>query len=59
VQSSSHSSSVLSLATSQYQQYQPTIKQENSIPQSVPTPCPQANTVPSSGKFQYQDMQIL
>lgn len=59
VQFSSHSSSVPLLATSQYQQYQSTIKQENSIRQSVPTSCPQVNTVPPSGKFQYQDMQNL
>lgn len=50
VQSSSHSSSVPLLATSQYQQYQPTIKQENSIPHSVPTSCPQVNTVPPSAQ---------
>jgi hypothetical protein len=37
------------LATSQYQ---PTIKQENTIPQSLPTSCPQVATVPPSGKFQ-------
>jgi hypothetical protein len=60
VQSSSSSpSSVPLLATSQYQQYQPTIKQENIIPQSVPTSCPQVATVPPSGKFQYQDIEIL
>jgi hypothetical protein len=46
-------SSVPLLATSQYQQYQPTIKQENSTPQSVPTSCPQVATAPPSGKFQY------
>ncbi|XP_023726900.1 putative protein TPRXL, partial [Cryptotermes secundus] len=45
VQSSSSPSSVPLLATSQYQ---PTIKQEISIPQSVPTSCPQVATVPPS-----------
>lgn len=60
VQSSSLTpSSVPLLATSQYQQYQPTITEENSIPQSVPTSCPPVATVPPTGKFQYQDMQIL
>jgi hypothetical protein len=59
VQSSSSTPSVPLLAASQYQQYQPTIKEENSTPQSVPTSCPPVATVPPSGKFQYQDMQLL
>jgi hypothetical protein len=58
VQSSS-SFSVPLLATSQYQQYQPTVQQENSIPQSVPVSFPPIATVAPFGKFQYQGTSFL
>jgi hypothetical protein len=49
--SSSISSSVPLLAASQYQQYQPLVKQEGSIPQFVPTSLPPVATVAPVGKF--------
>ena len=51
LQSSSATSTVPLLASSQYQQYQPLVKQEGSIPLSAPTSFPPVATVAPSGKF--------
>jgi hypothetical protein len=53
------SSSAPLLATSQYQQYHPTLQQGNSAPQSVPASFPPVATVTPFGKFQFQDTSVL
>jgi hypothetical protein len=57
--SSSASSSIPLLATSQYQEFQPVVKQEGSISQSIPTSFPPVATVAPLGKFPYQDMHTF
>jgi len=56
LQSSSSTSTVPLLAPSQYQQYQPLVKQEASVPLSAPISFPPVATIAPSGKFQYEDM---
>jgi hypothetical protein len=51
LQSSSSTSTVPLLAPSQYQQYQPLVKQEGSIPLSAPISFPPVSAVAPSGKF--------